>query len=149
VRHWKQRHRLGKNAAQDVTLAFCDQAVHLHYPANLRNVAGVIFGVLYSEAAEARHEVAVAEDGDGRFSIARDGHAPVRGLMRNEISGLLMEQVIWCLTAGMTGMLALHAGAAALNGAASSGQGSSIAQIRSDLARPRHGADCHLAKQGN
>jgi hypothetical protein len=106
------------NAAQDITLAFCDQAVRLRYPPSLRDVVDTAFGPLRSEAARARHEVVVTEDGEGRFSIARDHHAPIPNLSRSEIPAFLMEQVIWCLTAGMTGMLALHAGAVALNGKA-------------------------------
>jgi hypothetical protein len=49
-----------------------------------------------------RHGVVVTEDGEGRFSIARDHHAPIPNLSRSEIPAFLMEQVIWCLTAGMT-----------------------------------------------
>jgi hypothetical protein len=106
------------NAAYAITLAFCDQAVCLHYPASLCPMVDVMFGALRSEGAEAGHGVVVAEDGDGRFSIARDGEVPVSSLTREEISGFLMEQVIWSLTADIAGMLALHAGAVALNGKA-------------------------------
>jgi hypothetical protein len=41
------------NAAQDITLAFCDQAVRLRYPPSLRDVVDTAFGPLRSEAARA------------------------------------------------------------------------------------------------
>jgi hypothetical protein len=106
------------DAVHETTLIFCDQAVRVRCPASLSGVVDVLFGALRSETAAARHEILIAEDGDRCFFIERGHDLSISGLTRHEIPGLLMEQVIWCLTEGMAGMLALHAGAVALNGKA-------------------------------
>lgn len=103
---------------QSVTLAFCDQAVRLRYPASLRDVVRVMFGSLRSEGAAASHDILVVDTGNGRFSITRDSESSFTDLSRGEVTAFLMDQAMWSLTSDMDRALALHAGAVALDGKA-------------------------------